>query len=351
MEAILQIVICLMDKKKELTNVNILKCFAIIGVIIIHVKSFNPNEYDPLKADNSVIFSVINYLINLGVPIFFSISGFLLVSSRTEKKISSPVFIRRIKRILIPLFFWAIFYYFFLSLLEVGRYGIIRPFYWRMVRNFDDVSYFLSTLGVGHLWYLVAYIYALFIIKVILNKGLLISLNLTMILFMCLYPFACKYMSPPFTHQFNFNPRPGFLQALVYMVGGMNIRYSSLSNRSLLLFLFAFLLLFLVMNYLVSIPFILLTINEILKFITVMFILICSLAIHTMKSNIVLHQIGKRSLGIYVIHIVFIKLSNVYLHNSSTLVWYMTIPIATLFMSYFAVSILEQIPIANKLVR
>jgi surface polysaccharide O-acyltransferase-like enzyme len=131
---------------REISYINYLRILAICLVIFLHcVSPFITNAV--LYGTRSYWFCLItNEIARTGVPLFFMISGYLLLGS--EKTLSIGDFYkRRLSRILIPLLFWNIAYY-----LYYGIYG----------DGSLDIKVFLSELlynGTAyHLWY----VYTLF---------------------------------------------------------------------------------------------------------------------------------------------------------------------------------------------
>ena len=218
--------------KNDITGFHALKGMAIISVIMVHVISFNPNDYNPFDSSALNAFGILRYIFNLAVPIFFSISGFLLSCSLKEKPFDDVFFEKKVKRLFKPLAFWAAFYYIFPEIEVIEQYGFLRSYYWKLTSFFNDPSYFLSTLGTGHLWYLVSTIYALFIIK-LLHKNFL-YIKYTVIVCLFLYPVFHKYLQPVSEQVVGFNPRPGFMYATLYIGVGMMIEGKLLSNKDIL---------------------------------------------------------------------------------------------------------------------
>lgn len=123
-----------------------LRMVAILGVIAIHVAAAYVVMYmkiPMIQWEASVIF---NGLVRWCVPIFFMVSGALLLGRKEEPL--SQFFKRRANRILVPFIIWSIGYY------------IWRQYFW-YDGNFDvrQFIHLFATNGIYyHLWYLYALI-------------------------------------------------------------------------------------------------------------------------------------------------------------------------------------------------
>ncbi|HVZ67561.1 MAG TPA: acyltransferase [Patescibacteria group bacterium] len=93
--------------------IDFIRLFAILGVVVIHVSTAFIDRAVPFSV-NFYIYNLINQLTRFSVPLFFLISGFLLASKYDN--ITSPInfYKRRLDKILIPYFFWSLFYYLFI---------------------------------------------------------------------------------------------------------------------------------------------------------------------------------------------------------------------------------------------
>jgi surface polysaccharide O-acyltransferase-like enzyme len=102
--------------KKHVHYLDYLRTFAIIGVLVIHTSTpyvgmFNKIEF--WKWETSIIYSS---LIRWCVPIFFMVSGALLLG-RNEEPLKD-FFLKRGNRILVPFVIWT------------GIYFIWRSYFW-----------------------------------------------------------------------------------------------------------------------------------------------------------------------------------------------------------------------------
>lgn len=90
------------DSNKRIVYLDFLRAFAIICIVLIHISShFNKN------ITNFNFSAIITAFVLIGVPLFFMISGALLIGKSNENFIN-----KRFKRVLSPFLFWVIIYFF-----------------------------------------------------------------------------------------------------------------------------------------------------------------------------------------------------------------------------------------------
>ena len=94
-------------KQTRKQYLDVLRAFATIGVIFIHVSA--NNWYGYIGSANWITFSIYEGLFKVSVPIFFMISGCLFLNSNKEKSVKE-LFSHSIFRLLIFLIFWSIVY-------------------------------------------------------------------------------------------------------------------------------------------------------------------------------------------------------------------------------------------------
>lgn len=132
-----------MVERVEIRETDLLRAYAIIGVILIHVASPGLNQF---TADKSAFWvaSVWDAYARASVPIFFMITGYIFLS-RTDS--ISEILKKTLSRIIIPLVFWSVIY-------------II--FSWQYHKTPISVSSFTKILEgpvYFHLWYLYAAVF------------------------------------------------------------------------------------------------------------------------------------------------------------------------------------------------
>ncbi|WP_040682672.1 acyltransferase [Methanobrevibacter boviskoreani] len=102
------------NSKKRILYLDSLRVLAIVCVVLMHVSTrFNVN------VANFDISALINAFIRVGIPLFFMVSGALLIGKSNENFIG-----RRFNRILKPYIFWVIVYFLVGILLFNGTFSL-----------------------------------------------------------------------------------------------------------------------------------------------------------------------------------------------------------------------------------
>lgn len=153
-----------------------LRSFAIIAVVLLHSISdyiISPSLYGTRSWYINII---LNAIVRTGVPVFFMISGYLILSSNLTGNFSL-FYKKRLLRILVPLMVWNLLYYVYDCLI-----GNLSP-------NFLSFCGFIANIGTKyHLWYLYTilglYLFAPFL-KIIVdncnNKQIFLLLGIMML--------------------------------------------------------------------------------------------------------------------------------------------------------------------------
>lgn len=124
---------------KKITYANILKIFASIVIVVIHVVSIKWYTLDPNSTEWEIL-NIYDSLSRWGVPIFTMVTGMLLLPE--EKKIlNKTIFTKYIKRILIVFITWTILY-------AIANKILINPEMSKKDFIFNCIN------GHYHLWYL-----------------------------------------------------------------------------------------------------------------------------------------------------------------------------------------------------
>lgn len=168
--------------KERVPYYDILRGVAIIGVVAIHSSSIG---YESDSKNIDFIATILwRQLINFSVPLFLTISGFLLADKKTECKEDYFFFIRRqLARVLFPYFCWSIVYL-GISLLDGES---IKHAIWRLI-SFQPVGPFYFILLI------IQYYLLLPLLKKIANiNGLGIAFLISLI--SCFVVFYFRYYS------------------------------------------------------------------------------------------------------------------------------------------------------------
>ncbi|WP_243633234.1 acyltransferase [Paenibacillus xerothermodurans] len=100
-------------KKTKIFEIDIVRAFAILAVLIIHATADATVEL-PVGSGSQVFYLVINKLSNFAVPVFIFMSGLVLFYRYIDDwsgQQAAAFFVKRLKQILFPYLLWSAFYY------------------------------------------------------------------------------------------------------------------------------------------------------------------------------------------------------------------------------------------------
>ncbi|WP_338883306.1 acyltransferase [Xenorhabdus sp. TH1] len=141
----------------RILTIDLLKIMSIFFVVVSHVTLFFLSRHD-----NDVILYLYRQAGQLGVSLFFMCSGYFLLNNKHENQTAYAI--NKVKKILIVLLFWLVFYYcydnFFISkFTEIPSVSFL---------NYVNVSNIIS--DATHLWFLFAII-ALYILTPLIRSS------------------------------------------------------------------------------------------------------------------------------------------------------------------------------------
>jgi peptidoglycan/LPS O-acetylase OafA/YrhL len=103
----------LANKKPKLLELDIVRAFAILAVLVIHGTAEATVDL-PLGGGSQALYLAINKMSNFAVPVFIFISGLVLFYRYIDDwsgKQAAVFYLKRIKQILFPYLLWSAFYY------------------------------------------------------------------------------------------------------------------------------------------------------------------------------------------------------------------------------------------------
>lgn len=122
---------------------DLLRCLAIYLVVGLHTLGGVIVKGSLLETSLWNVCNVMNLLGRMGVPLFFMLSGFLLLSDpRTADPL--PFYRRRLRRLLVPFLFWDAVCFVLRGLMEEGRGFGLKLFLTELVQQGSDY----------HLWFI-----------------------------------------------------------------------------------------------------------------------------------------------------------------------------------------------------
>ena len=297
---------------KKIAFLDYLRFCAIIAVIIIHCTPIDSMDFNSFEWKYNLPF---NALSRFGVPLFFMISGALFLNP--EKKTDFNYLKSKIVRIIICFFVFSLFYD---ILWYLNKYGF-------SLEREAILNVFIPNLITGkyHLWYLAAII-SLYLLTPILKA---FANDLKILKYYILILFIVCSVIPSLYHLLQLLGDYSFLETIsqnmalnlpaysIYFVLGYylsNVSIERISNRIKILWLgIVFLLLFMisgdyVQSYLLKVPSIMFSgyLSPLTIVYSSLIFVIARIKIREKTSNIVVRLVANYSLGIYLIHALFI---------------------------------------------
>jgi len=130
------------DQKTQIPYLHVLRIIAILMVIMLHCVSLYISVPRYYGTTSWYAYLLLNAVSRGGVPLFFMISGYLLLSDSSSLDFKS-FYSKRLPRILIPLVIWNIIYYAFHCIFMAEELSVSR-----------FLSKFLNNGAGEHLWYI-----------------------------------------------------------------------------------------------------------------------------------------------------------------------------------------------------
>lgn len=201
------------QNRTQIPYLHILRTIAILMVIMLH--SVSPYISNPtyFKTSSWYVYLFLNAVSRGGVPLFFMISGYLLLSEKSSGDFKA-FYKKRLPRLIIPLLCWNVLYYIFRCEFDSNGY------------SFGEFFSQLINLGTSyHLWYIYTligiYLLAPFIKKIVDSCDLKQVFWLVVLICLCptIRPFI-NTVTPLYIYLFDplFNGYVGFF-VLGYVLG------------------------------------------------------------------------------------------------------------------------------------
>lgn len=148
-------------KNERLLWPDFIRAFAIVLVVVVHTSAPVVISIHDVSTERWMFANAMDSLARVSVPLFFMISGFLVLRKEITVKSS---FLRAVRRVLLPLLFWSFFY--------ISYYAYYNGF--DFLTRYDYFGLF-KTPAQYHLWFLYDLIFLYMIapfIKAIIDRQL-----------------------------------------------------------------------------------------------------------------------------------------------------------------------------------
>lgn len=340
----------------RIESVDVLKALAVVAVIALHTQPFRtPISYAEPTWDLALI---INQLSRFAVPFFFVISGYFWGVKLQRSGCPEKVFLPMAARLFLVFTAWSIVYIFPFNLGEVSQSGFslfVKSAYWNLVSILHRPFVSILQGTKSHLWFLISLIFSLAISHFFVQRRLyktLIALSLILYLIGIL---GKAYADTPIGLHIAFNTRNGPFFSTIFFVTGYFLSSTNPQKYwfwiGIIFFGFGCALHFfelfilwklyrisLYQDYLVGTYFMGIGTG------------LAALSSHSFLKSKLLSLIGKSTLGIYAIHIIFVELLSPIAGFIESALWQIFYVIFVLIFSYTAVWLLSKNEFAKRFV-
>jgi surface polysaccharide O-acyltransferase-like enzyme len=338
---------------KKDTSIDLLRIFAAFAVVVIHVSAYYTRGDTTLSNSFWWLANTSNSFSRWSVPIFIMISGSLLINEKSFKN-TNLFFKKRVQRLLIPIFFWSVFF--------IGFNKYITDFF-----SIKDV---IGRLFIGepyyHLWYLFLIVGIYCVTPVISLVYANFSKKDRIIIIICIFiAGAINSMWFKYFGQSNQFFAFKFLPYLGYFMVGKEISTSKISYNKytyLLVWFFSSVLIAITTGLLRYIGFQVITffydyLNPLVIVQSISFYVFMKKMMSdknlSEKFRNALTKLSILTLGIYIIHPIFIELGVKIIENNNSGINFILLPIfavVVFFVSGFTTFVFTKIPFLRKLV-
>lgn len=149
--------------KEKSFGVDILRIVSMICVVLLHTVS-NGLRTD-IGSDTWNTINLLSSFATCAVPVFFMISGYLILSSENTLSVSYTI-TNRIPRLVIPLFLWSVIY----IILQANMYHINRGAVLDLVSIWDSIFTIWQKECAVHFWFMY-YLIPLYLIAPFIKKA------------------------------------------------------------------------------------------------------------------------------------------------------------------------------------
>lgn len=341
----------------RIDSVDVFRFIAIIAVVIIHASPFRFVEQG-IKFQIADI--VINQSARFAVPFFFVISGFFYGYRLNQGKILTDLTKTTVWKLVLIYCFWSLFYILPFNVIgvisEFGYIGLIKVVYWK-VNYFFNNPLILLFQGTGkHLWFIPSLVCAVLLASIFLYYKAYRMLAFVAAGLFIFGVIGKSYSNTLIGIEFNFNTRNGPFFSTIFFAIGIYLSSLKINQRKLLL-LGVILIVLGWAGQLIEVYLLWSLIGEYSEpdfvFSTLAFgtgFAMLSLTNANIFKVEKLSGLGRLTLGVYVIHMVYVDLLKYFDDNSSSIVWQFLYVTLVVYLSIYTVVLLSRMKFFTKLV-
>ena len=350
-------------KMNRIQSIDTIRLIAIFAVIAIHTTPFQ-QYHQSSNEFFKVIFVIVNQLSRFAVPFFFVISGYLW--GLKIRNGDDPILIttKTSKKLLFIFIVWCIIYilpYDFISLYRFGILGEIKVSYLNLLALFSHPINLIMQGTRGHLWFLIGLLFSLWISSLFIkHKKSTIALLCFSLLLYIIAVLAKAYVNTPIginleVNGYVFNMRNGPFFGTIFFVTGYIFSAITITTKwffyGLLIFTCGCILhlseVYVLWKYFNTSPLQDFVFGTYFMGIGVAMV---SLSNHKVLSINALSKLGQVTLGVYLIHLIYVdilKHADFYL---SSFLWEISKTPIVLLLSILSVSFISKNRISKKII-
>jgi len=341
----------------RILSVDLFRLLAILAVITIHTQPF-AQDLAEVHISYWYIQTIINQLTRFAVPFFFIISGYFWGIKIKNGAAIVPTTILMAQKIGLIFLAWCLIYLLPYNITTFSEYGLLGPIkvaYWNLKQLAQHPENIILEGTKIHLWFLVSLLFSLIMCSLFLHFTLTKSM---IIAAAALYIFGIlgkSYADTPLGISLDFNTRNGPFFSFIFFITGFFISKLKRSNSwfkyGCMIYILGCCLHFLEVyalwklyetpmehDYVFGTYFMGLGVS------------IIALSNHPILKSTRLSKIGKMTLGIYAIHIIFVDLLKPLDRNIDHPLWEVSLIFLILLFSIFSTHLLAKNKITRKLV-
>ena len=341
----------------RIQSVDLFRFIAIIAVIIIHTSPFKLVG----TTDDGIykyLFILLNQTSRFAVPFFFVISGYFWGVKIIKRENITQITIKTTKRLSIIFFIWSCIYLLPFNYIELYNKGLNNYFsliYYRINYVINHPIQLITEGTAVHLWFLPALLCSLILNSIFVRYSLVKSLYCISIILYIFGVLAKSYINTPIGISSEINPQYGpFFGTIFFTTGYILSRLKSSDNwikYGSILFIFGiithFTEIYILWKFFNTFP------THGFVFGTYFMgtgFSVMALSNHPSLQIKKLSKIGTMTLGIYLIHIIYVDLFHEIDNHIHTPIWEISYVIIVTISSIISTLILYKYNITRKLI-
>jgi surface polysaccharide O-acyltransferase-like enzyme len=327
-------------------SVDTMRALAVVAIVIMHTTPFKGSH----DAESTLPYILVNQLARFAVPFFFVVSGFFWARKVQEGKEPLSAAHASAKRIGVVLAFWCGVYLLPLNITSIIEHGVLGPVksvYWNLQRLLEDPVALAFQGTEVHLWFLISLALAVYMSAVFLRYRQLSLLLVVSALFFVIGALGKSYSGTPFGLELEFNTRNGPFFGWLFFATG--IWLSRRTPRREWLYLGGLVMLVGAAGQFAETMVLMKSFGVEPRhdyvFCTYLFGVgsaLVALSNHAILRNGLLESMGRWALGLYAVHLIFLRWFEPFDLEYRNLLWDSCYWVAVLVLSCAAIALMSR---------